>query len=261
MPLPCPGPAQISLVDIQNEFGGSNPIGLNEYYRNGGLVPSNNTSVPTSGAISLGDFFCANLPPIGAAFQGGFFAGVISYTANSVATHALIVAPSATGYNGKSILDWKTTPTFTPGTDSPFDGALNSSNMNNATHPAAQYCEGLTIDGYSDWYLPARYEIDIAYQNLKPTTANNSTTYGINPYSVPERTTNRTAGVPAQTSVAIFKSGGAEAFVAANHWSSTDDTAGLGSAFAWILHFGFGTGSEEYKDDGFLVRAFRRVAL
>ena len=59
MPLPCPGPAQISLVDIQNEFGGSNPIGLNEYYRNGGLVPSNNTSVPTSGSISLGNFFCA----------------------------------------------------------------------------------------------------------------------------------------------------------------------------------------------------------
>ena len=59
MPLPCPGPAQISLVDIQNEFGGSNSIGLNEYYRNGGLVPSNNTSVPTSGTISFGNFFCA----------------------------------------------------------------------------------------------------------------------------------------------------------------------------------------------------------
>ena len=33
MPLPCPGPAAISFLDIQNEFGGSNPIGLNEYYR------------------------------------------------------------------------------------------------------------------------------------------------------------------------------------------------------------------------------------
>ena len=59
MPLPCPGPAAISFLDIQNEFEGSNPIELNEYYRNGGLVPSNNTSVPTSGTISLDNFFCA----------------------------------------------------------------------------------------------------------------------------------------------------------------------------------------------------------
>ena len=59
MTLPCPGPAAISFLDIQNEFGGSDPIGLNEYYRNGGLVPSNNTSVPTSGTISLDNFFCA----------------------------------------------------------------------------------------------------------------------------------------------------------------------------------------------------------
>ena len=59
MPLPCPGPAQISLLDIQNEFGGSNPISINEYYRNGGLVPSNNTDVPTSGTISFANFFCA----------------------------------------------------------------------------------------------------------------------------------------------------------------------------------------------------------
>lgn len=59
MPLPCPGPAPISLGNIQTEFGGSNPIGLGEYYRNGGLVSSNNTNVPTSGTISLGNFFCA----------------------------------------------------------------------------------------------------------------------------------------------------------------------------------------------------------
>lgn len=59
MPLPCPGPAPISLGNIQTEFGGSNPAALSEYYRNGGLVTSNNTNVPTSGTISLGNFFCA----------------------------------------------------------------------------------------------------------------------------------------------------------------------------------------------------------
>ena len=31
---------QITLSQVQSEFGGSNPIHLTEYYRNGGLVPS-----------------------------------------------------------------------------------------------------------------------------------------------------------------------------------------------------------------------------
>lgn len=39
----------ISLADIQAEFGGSNPIGINEYYGVG--------TVPSSGAISLADFY------------------------------------------------------------------------------------------------------------------------------------------------------------------------------------------------------------
>ena len=49
----------LSLQAIQNEFGGSHPISLSEYYRNGGAVPSNNTNVSTSGAISSGMFYSA----------------------------------------------------------------------------------------------------------------------------------------------------------------------------------------------------------
>ena len=51
------GSGQISLANIQSEFGGSNPISLSEYYRNGAYVTSNNTSVPTSGVISLSQFY------------------------------------------------------------------------------------------------------------------------------------------------------------------------------------------------------------
>jgi hypothetical protein len=200
--------------------------------------------------------------PIGTAIEGGYFAGLISHTANSVATHALIVAPAATGASGTDYtittnLQWKTAATTTVGTTSPFDGAANSANMNNASHPAAQFCEGLSIGGYSDWYLPARYELDIAYENLKPTTDSNSTLWGINPYSVPERTGNRTAGAPARTSVAAFQSGGAEAFVAAVHWSSTEDS----STNAWRLTFGAGGHGSTDKTTSFRVRAFRKVAL
>ena len=54
--------APVSLVtDIVGEFGGSTPHSLTEYYRGGSLVPNTtaNNSVPTSGAISLTDFFGA----------------------------------------------------------------------------------------------------------------------------------------------------------------------------------------------------------
>ena len=199
------------------------------------------------------------LPNIGDAYEGGFFAGFISHTADGNPTHGLIVAPAASGYNGKATLQWKTSNTATSGTQSPFDGLANSNSMNNASHPAAQYCRGLSIGGYTDWYLPARYELDIAYENLKPTTTSNNTSWGINDYSVPKRTSNRTAGAPAQTSIAAFQSGGAEGFVAGFHWSSTENAASTDRA--WGLSFFNGSQSGDPKGTSYYVRAFRKFAL
>ena len=47
----------ISLSEIQTEFGGANPISMSEYYRGGSYTTGNNTSVPTSGEISMTDFY------------------------------------------------------------------------------------------------------------------------------------------------------------------------------------------------------------
>ena len=59
MTLPASGP--LSLNDIQTEFGGTNPIGMNEYYAGGGLVPPGTTgtygAVPSSGALSVQNFY------------------------------------------------------------------------------------------------------------------------------------------------------------------------------------------------------------
>ena len=52
-----PDSGALNMNDIAGEFGGTTPHSLNEYYRNGGFTTSNNTSVPTDGAISIGDFF------------------------------------------------------------------------------------------------------------------------------------------------------------------------------------------------------------
>jgi len=44
--------------DIQSSFGGSNPIAINEYYRNGSFVTTSsvNGNIPTSGQIEATDF-------------------------------------------------------------------------------------------------------------------------------------------------------------------------------------------------------------
>jgi hypothetical protein len=114
---------------------------------------------------------------IGESFGGGYFAGYISHTADGNPTHALIVAPRATGATGTgytlttNLVQWKTTNTTTAGTTSSFDGAANTAAMVTAgiaDHPAANFCKNLSIGGFTDWYLPARYELDIAYFNLKP---------------------------------------------------------------------------------------------
>ena len=49
----------ITLSDIQDEFGGVNPISLSEYYRGGAYVTDNNTGVPTSGTNKFSFFYNA----------------------------------------------------------------------------------------------------------------------------------------------------------------------------------------------------------
>jgi hypothetical protein len=194
---------------------------------------------------------------IGEEFGGGYFAGYISHTADGNPTHALIVAPGATG---QSSLQWKTANTATPGTSSEFDGAANTAAMVTAgiaDHPAAQFCVNLDIGGYTDWYLPSRRELDIAYFNLKPGTANNGTSVGINDYSVPKRTVNYILTYPLQTYVSEFKTS-PNAFSASNYWSSTESTNTAG----WTLNFfQGGQNSGTGKSNNINVRAFRRITL
>lgn len=60
MAIKTSGP--ISIQDIVNEFGGTAPHSLNEYYKGGTYVPvaPQNANVPTQGAISLENFYGAS---------------------------------------------------------------------------------------------------------------------------------------------------------------------------------------------------------
>lgn len=192
----------------------------------------------------------------GAAFGGGFFAGQISTSGNSVADYNLVVGPVA---SAQALKKWKTTATSTTGTSSVIDGPTNSSNMNNASHPAAEFCEGLTIGGYSDWYMPAKNELEVCYFNLKPGFQPNNTGAGINANAVPARASNYTSGNPAQTSATDFISGGTEAFTTLNYWSSTEFASYVGNA--WQQSFNTGDQFSYGKNFSYRVRAIRRVAV
>lgn len=215
----------------------------------GGTGPASAASNSVTPTLAIGD-----------AFGGGYYAGQIGVS--SVATHYLVVAPAS---SGQFIGAWKTSSTTTAGTTSVIDGPANTAAMiaaGAAAHPCGQFCDNLSTGGQTDWYMPAKNEMEVCYYNLKPTTATNDTGSGINPNAVPARASNYSAGTPAQTSATAFKSGNAEAYTTAgnpgDYWNSTERD----STYAFLTRMNRGG---QYYDGktfaGFSVRAIRRVAV
>jgi hypothetical protein len=139
------------------------------------------------------------------------------------------------------------------GASSNFDGKANTdlmmsliadSTYSAGAFPAAQFCADLSIGGHTDWYLPARYELDIAYFNLKPGTQGNDTHWGSNIYSVPKRDNNYSPTFPRQSILTPFNTS-AEAFVADVHWSSTE----LNATNAWSLEPPQWHSGQQQQDD------------
>lgn len=98
MAIPACGP--ISLTTVQTEFGGSNPIGLNEYYAGGAYVAAGTTgtygAVPSSGAISLRNFYGTNAVVIGQ--QAYTTPGTFTWVAPSGVTSVSVVAVGGGGW-------------------------------------------------------------------------------------------------------------------------------------------------------------------
>jgi len=205
---------------------------------------------------------------IGQAYGGGFYAGQIGVS--GTATHYLVTAPKSSGETGNytTTIKYKNANTGVPGAASDIDGPQNTADMvadgNSTVYPAAHFCNDLVIGAFTDWYMPARNELEVCYYNLKPGTQTNYTSSGINANSVPERTSNYTGGTPARTSATVFRTGNAEAFVESTgkYWASTEATNPFG---ALTQYFEDGRQSGTYygaaKDNNYRVRAVRRVAV
>ena len=206
-----------------------------------------------------GQSIWTGVPVVGSAYGGGFFAGQISTAGNGIADYNLVVGPVA---SAQSSLVWKNVGSATPGADSVINGTQNTADMvadGNATvYPCAHFCNNLSTGGQTDWYMPAKNELEVCYYNLKPTTTNNNTSSGINANAVPARASNYTSGNPAQTSATDFRNTGAEDFTAGFYWSSTEQA--LYTAFGQAFSNGYQYGIN--KDfAGQIVRAIRRVAV
>jgi hypothetical protein len=210
-----------------------------------------------------------NNPPIGTSYMGGYFAGQILYPTGQ--KYNLVVSPKSSGQS-PSIKTWGPYPVST-GATSEYDGASNTTTLAalGTIYEGAYFCENLSINGYSDWYMPAKWELEVLYYYLKPTSDTNYTftSSGANPYAVaPEPlNTNYTSSLPPQTTVSAFQSSNSEAIIEAApatynslFWSSTE----YSSEHGWFQYMGTtqpGKQQFENKATPGYVRAIRRVAV
>lgn len=152
--------------------------------------------------------------------QGGYYIGTII---DGGKNFALFLAEKAEGQNNS--LQWKTSNNTTAGTASVTNGPANLAGMvaaGIALHPAGQFCNNLTIGGFTDWYLPAKDELNVIY-------------------------TNRTA----------ISGGDAIDMDATWCWSSSEYTA----SHAWSQRFSDGGANFLVKASIFRVRAVRRLEI
>jgi hypothetical protein len=172
----------------------------------------------------------------------------------------LIVAPKASGESTA-----KTWGTYgvTTGQTSVINGPTNTAALAalGSDYQAALFCTGLSIGGYTDWYLPATNEIEVLYYFLKPNTQTNNTSFGSNANAVsPEPiSTNYTSGDPAQTSANGFKVGQTNAFDPTSdvYWTSTE----YDSTRAFRQYFDQGVQNFANKANNRYVRAVRRILV
>jgi len=220
----------------------------------GGTGPASAASNSVTPTLAIGD-----------AFGGGYYVGQISTTADGVATHYLVASPKSSG--ASTAYQFKTAST-TDGSllDSTINGSTNTNNVNDASHPAAQWARGLTIGGFSDWYIPSVYEQYVIYYFVKATNAANSTDSGSsNPYSVSPyvRNTAFTTGTPAQSALAAWQTGGAQAIDNAS-WTSTQAGGAFMGTAGQIYGPNLYNGSEDANNKantGITTRVIRRVAV
>lgn len=169
---------------------------------------------------------------IGQAYGGGFVTGV---TRDPLTGQRFlnITAGAAHEMVGK----WGEYGEKIEGADSFTDSLANTKAMAAAGSELAAKVLALSIEGFTDWAIPARDVQELQYRHFKPTTEENwaGARSGDNPNSEPVGLLYSEED-PAQTAHVAFQEGGAEAFRDTWYWSSSQRSA----YYAFIMLFGAG---------------------
>lgn len=127
-----------------------------------GFVTVNASNLATTELLSLGlvSFQGTNLK-IGKKYQGG-----IIFYLDSTGQHGLIAAPTdqSTGiqwYNGS----YKMTGTGTAASTGKANTVAIINKQGIGSY-AAKLCDDLVLNGYEDWYLPSKDELNLMYKNI-----------------------------------------------------------------------------------------------
>lgn len=132
----------VSFSSIQTEFGGSNPISINEYYRGGAHVPlgvvtspTDGSPIATSGTIRIGEF---------RGVANAFAANGIAFSSSSGVTdppNTNTEAAFALSSNGTTTGEDTNTPWFTPTTTGIASSywVMATLNSNTGTSPVGNF--------------------------------------------------------------------------------------------------------------------------
>src|SRR5690606_11637523 len=108
---------------------------------------------------------------IGEPFGGGFYAGDIE---SDGVWYKLIVADKVADITGTAST-WSATGVSLPETRSLANGLANTAAMIESgleLHPAVSHCVNHMGGGNTDWYMPARDELQVLHSNLGPSRPN-----------------------------------------------------------------------------------------
>lgn len=190
--------------------------------------------------------------PIGVDLNGGYFAGM--FTLNTE-VYGLIVAPRDLGETED--ISWGAYRRNINAL-SYVDGLANTRVMAEMGNKEAQLILRTEINGFNDWYIPSRDELELIYRNLKPTADANLSSHrdGENPSSIPPGYP-YTSFAPTRTWANLFQSGGAQAMAPGYYWSSTESSMYA----AWTQHFRDGQHHTDHKNARHKIRAVRRFKM
>lgn len=188
-------------------------------------------------------------PAIGQAYGGGFVTGITRDPVTGK-RYLHITAGAAHELVGK----WGEYGEKIDGADSFTDSLANTKAMAAAGSELAAKVLALSIEGFTDWVIPARDVQELQYRHFKPTTEENwaGARSGDNPNSEPVGLLYSEED-PAQTAHAAFQEGGAEAFRDTWYWSSSQRSAYT----AFTMYFGVGLQTSNVKVTELRVRPVR----